>query len=212
MVAADLLGLSIFQLMQVKLSAVAGAATQLVMVLTSVAYMPGIGIAMAGTTLIGQSIGAGDRSWAYHLGNRIIAMVALYMGAVGVLLALVGPWVLPFFASAADAESRAVIALGSTLLWLAAAYQFFDGLNLGSAFCLRGAGDAAVPAALVLVLSWLLFVPAAAALSFAPGQGWLPLPPEWGLGAIGGWCALLGYVFALGTTLLWRWRSRAWLR
>jgi len=42
----------------VRLGLVAGAATQMVMVLTSIAYMPGFGIAQAGTTLVGQSIGA----------------------------------------------------------------------------------------------------------------------------------------------------------
>ena len=32
-----------------------------------------LGIALAGTTLVGQSIGAGDRAWARRLGNRVIA-------------------------------------------------------------------------------------------------------------------------------------------
>ncbi len=212
LIAADLFGLSIFQLMQVKLGAVAGAATQVVMVLTAVCYMPGVGIAMAGTTFVGQSIGAGDHAWAYRLGNRIIAMVALYMGCAGVLLALAGPWLLPWFVSAGDAEARAVISLSITLLWLAAAYQFFDGMNLGSAFCLRGAGDAAVPAVLVLVLSWALYVPLAHTLIFAPGEGWVNLLPQLGYGAIGGWSASVGYVLLLGTALYLRWRSRAWLR
>ena len=57
--AADLLGFAIFQMMQMRLGTVGGAATQIVMILTSIAYMPGFGIASAGTTLVGQSIGAG---------------------------------------------------------------------------------------------------------------------------------------------------------
>jgi MATE family multidrug resistance protein len=210
--AADLIGISLFQLMQVRLNAVAGATTQVVMVLTAVAYMPGVGIAMAGTTLVGQSIGAGDREWAHRLGNRIILLVSSYMGLVGVLLAASGPWLLPLFASAGDPLSAQVIALGVPLLWLAAGYQLFDGLYLGSAFCLRGAGDAAIPAVLVLLLSWLVFVPLAHAMTFAPGQGWIALLPQWGLGAIGGWTALLCYVLLLGVMLLLRWRSRSWMR
>ena len=46
--AADLLGISIFQMMQVRLGTVDGAATQMAMVLTSIAYMPGYGIASGG--------------------------------------------------------------------------------------------------------------------------------------------------------------------
>ena len=70
MYAADLFGMALFQLMQVRLSAVDGAATQIVMMLTSMSYMPGIGIALAGTTLVGQSIGAGDRDWARRARQR----------------------------------------------------------------------------------------------------------------------------------------------
>jgi MATE family multidrug resistance protein len=212
MAAADLLGMSLFQVMQVRLSAVEGAASQIVMVLTSVAYMPGFGIALAGTTLVGQSIGAGDRRWAYRLGNRVVALAALYMGGAGLLLALAGPWLLPLFAGAHDAASAQVIALGSQLLWIAAAYQFFDGLNMGAGFCLRGAGDATVPALLVLLLSWLFFLPLAHSLSFAPGQGWFDLLPQFALGAPGGWAAVVIYIMVLGLVLLARWRSRVWER
>ena len=69
--AADLIGLAMFQLMQVGLGAVAGAATQIVMMMTSIAYMPAVGIAIAGTTLVGQSIGAGDRQLGRQGRQRI---------------------------------------------------------------------------------------------------------------------------------------------
>jgi len=208
--AADLIGISIFQMMQVRLGTADGAATQVVMMLTSVAYMPGFGIALAGTTLVGQSIGAGDREWAMRVGTRVTWLAAAYMGSAGAALALAGPWILPWFANPQDAEAAAMVAVGTSILWLAAVYQFFDGMNLGSGLCLRGAGDAVVPAALVLVLSWLVFVPLAHVLTFKPGQGWFDFLPQLGWGAIGGWTALLIYVCLLGVTLFVRWRSGAW--
>jgi MATE family multidrug resistance protein len=210
--AADLLGFAIFQMMQTWLGTADGAATQMVVILTSLAYMPGFGIASAGTTLVGQSIGAGARDWALRVGNRTILLAALYMGGIGVLIALTGRWLLPFFAGAHDADAVAAVALGQRLLWLAAAFQFFDGLNMGSSMCLRGSGDVKVPALLVLTLSIFLFVPLAHALTFAPGQGWVNLLPQFGYGAIGGWVAVLLYVMVLGSTLFLRWRSRAWQR
>jgi MATE family multidrug resistance protein len=208
--AADLLGFSIFQMMQVRLGLVAGAATQMVMVLTSIAYMPGFGISQAGTTLVGQSIGAGDRAWALRVGTRVILLAAVYMGSIGLLIALAGPWVLPFFTAAHDADAVAAAALGSKLLWLAAVYQFFDGLNLSSGLCLRGAGDAIVPAALVLPVSLLVFVPLAHALTFAPGQGWVNFLPQFGWGAYGGWVSVVLYLMLLGSALFLRWRSGVW--
>ena len=91
-----------------------------------------------------------------------------------------------------------VVALGLVLLWPAAAYQIFDGLYCGAGFCLRGAGDTRVPAATALVLSWFFFVPLAHTLIFAPGQGWIDGLPQFGLGARGGWLALMSYVILLG--------------
>ena len=59
-----------------------------------------------------------------------------------------------------------------------------------------------VPAVLFLVLSWGVFVPLAHSLSFEPGQGWFDFLPQAGLGAIGGWTALLVYVVLLGSALV----------
>lgn len=210
LIAADVLGFAMFQLMQVHLSTVDGAATQIVMMLTSISFMPAIGIAMAGTTLVGQSIGMGDRDWARRIGNSIIVMCMTYMGCIGLLLGLIAPWLIPTFVADNDPQALAVIQLGATLMWVAAAYQLFDGLNFACSFSLRGAGDATVPAICVLVLSWLVFVPLAHMLSFEPGGGWVEGLPQFGLGALGGWIAALTYIILISLVLLIRWRSGAW--
>jgi MATE family multidrug resistance protein len=211
-VTMDLLALSVFQLMQVRLGPVDGAASQIALMLTSLCYMPAVGFGMAGTTLVGQSIGAGDREWAQRLGNASIKLSVGYMGVSGIVLALLGPWLLTLFIAQGDPHAAEVARLGATLLWLAAAYQAFDGLNIGASFCLRGAGDARVPAVLVLALAWGLFLPLAHVLTFEPNQGWIPLPLQSGWGAVGGWIAAVVYVMALGLTLMLRWHSAAWKR
>ncbi len=210
MYAADLFGMALFQLMQVRLSAAEGAATQIVMMLTSMAFLPGMGLALAGTTLVGHSIGAGDSEWARVVGNRTIVLTVAFMGTIGVVLALAGPWLLPTFVLATDPSAPQVLELGVVLLWIAAGYQLFDGLNMGAGFALRGAGDVRVPALLFLVLSWGVFVPLSHSLSFAPGQGWVDVLPQFGMGAVGGWIGLLVYVVLLGSALYLRWRSGHW--
>jgi MATE family multidrug resistance protein len=67
-----------------------------------------------------------------------------------------------------------------------------------------------VPTALVLPLSWLIFVPLTHSLTFSPGEGWVNFLPQLGWGAAGGWLAVVIYVVLLGTTLFLRWRSGAW--
>ncbi len=210
MIGADLLGLALSQLMIAQSSAIGAAATQIVMVLTSLAYMPTIGIALAGTTLVGQSIGAGDRDWAERMGNAIIGLCAGLMGCVAVLLLLVGPWLLPVFVTESDPAAADVVALALLLLWPAAAYQIFDGLYCGASFCLRGAGDTRVPAITALGLSWLVFVPLTHTLIFAPGEGWIDGLPQFGMGARGGWLALMTYCTLLGCSMFWRWRVGRW--
>ena len=212
LLAADILGFALFQLMQVRLGNVDGASTQIVLMLTSFCYMPAVGIAMAGTTLVGQAIGAKTPDWARTTGNGIILLAVIYTGVVGVGLATIGPWVLPWFTNMSDPQGAHVVAQGALLLWIAAGYQLFDGLNISSGACLRGAGDVRLPSLMVLGLSWALFVPLAHALSFKPGAGWVDWLPQYGLGAVGGWFAALIYICVLGTVLFLRWHSDAWRR
>ncbi|MEI7969097.1 MAG: MATE family efflux transporter [Betaproteobacteria bacterium] len=210
--AVDLVAISLFQLMQVRLGEAEGAATQIVMMLTSMAYLPAIGIAMAGTTLVGQSIGAGDRDWAHHLGNSIVVLAACYMGAVGALIAVCGPWLVPVFVNPDHPTAAEVVRLALGLVWIAGAYQTFDAVNLACAFCLRGAGDVRAPTLWLIVLAWGGFVPLAHSLAFAPGQGWVDFLPQFGLGMVGAWWAALIYIVLLGAAMGWRWRSGAWKR
>ena len=207
---ADIAATAVFQLMLVSLGAVQGAASQIVLQLTSLAYMPGLGIAMAGTTLVGQAIGAGAREWALRLGNGVIRAVILVMGVISVGLAVCGPWLAPLFIAPSDPQAAIVGALAVKLLWIGAAYQVFDGLNIGSSLCLRGAGDSRVPALVMIGLAWFGWVPLTHVLTFSSGEGWLGLLPHYGQGAVGGWFALTLYVFAAGMLLNWRWRSRVW--
>jgi MATE family multidrug resistance protein len=211
MIAFDLLGLATFQLMMTRLGVVEGAATQIVMMLTSLCYMPAVGLGMAGTTLVGQSIGAGDPAWARRLGNRVILMAIVHMGGVGLLLALGGPWLAPLFVAAGDADAGAVVALTATLLWIAACYQLFDGLQLGCGFCLRGAGDTRFPAAMLLVLSWTVFVPLTHVFTFGKGEGPVAALPGLAGGASGGWWAAVVYIVLLGGALAARWRQGRWM-
>jgi MATE family multidrug resistance protein len=208
--AIDVAGLAAFQAMQVAAGAVGGASTQIVMMLTSIAYLPTMGFALAGTTLVGQSIGAGDKDWASKVGNATIKLAVGYMGFVTVFLAVIGPWLVPLFVNTSDPHADAVISLGRTLLWFAAGYQIFDGLNLGAGFCLRGAGDMRVPTLAIIFLSWFGFVPFTHMFTFAPGQGWVDFLPQYGYGAIGGWAVALVYCCILGSLIWLRWLSGAW--
>ncbi len=210
MYGADVLGVALFQLMVVQTGSSAAAATQIVIMLTSLAYLPAIGIASAGTTFVGQAIGAGDRDWARRIGSSVILLCFGFMACMALLILAGGRWLLPVFVPPIDAAAREAIAVGLLVLWPAAAYQAFDGLYFGSASALRGAGDTRVPALTALALSWFFFVPLSHTLVFRPGEGWVDGLPQAGLGALGGWLALMSYAMLLGLGMLARWRSGRW--
>jgi MATE family multidrug resistance protein len=199
-----------FQLMVGKLGAVPGAATQIAMILTSLGFLPVAGLNFAAATLVGQSIGAGDREWAAKVGSACIRIAFIYMAFWAVLFATAGGPLSSIFVEGSDPSAPAVIELSATLLLIAAGYQLFDALNLGTLGCLRGAGDVLVPTAALLVLAWCLFVPLGHALIFEPGQGWVDFLPQYGLGAKGGWIAALVHITLLGSFLFLRWKSGAW--
>ncbi len=211
MVSFDLLGMAMFQLIMTRHGILDGAATQVVMMLTSISFMPAIGLCMAGTTLVGQSIGAGQLDWAWTLGNRVMWLAVGYMGGVGLLLALAGPWLVPLFAGDGP-EAATLISLGCTLLWIAAAYQLADGMQLGCNFCLRGAGDTRFLAKAMIVLIWTVYLPLTHWLTFPAGEGIVPALGGLGAGAAGGWWAAVIYVTLLAALTLWRWRSRRWMQ
>jgi MATE family, multidrug efflux pump len=211
-IAADLFGISVFQLMQVDLGVVAGAATQTAMALTSIAYWPAIGMGMAASTLVGQAVGAKAPDWAFHLGNTVLAYILAWMVLVSLAFVGFAHPLAALFVDPGDVNAASVLQLSATLLGLAAVYQIFDGLNLGASFALRGAGDVHVPARLATASSLLVLIPVAHTLTFDAANAWVLGLPQAGWGAVGGWIALAVYVAVLGTSLAARWLSRRWMR
>lgn len=199
-----------FQLMVGKLGTVPGAATQIAMILTSLGFLPVAGLNFAAATLVGQSIGAGDKAWADKVGTAAVKIAFLWMVMWAVLFATLGGPLSSVFVSAGDPDAQAVIELGAALLFIAAGYQLFDALNLGCLGCLRGAGDVVVPTVALLVLAWCIFVPLSHSLIFAEGEGWVDFLPQYGMGARGGWIAAFVHITLLGSFLLYRWKSGAW--
>jgi MATE family multidrug resistance protein len=199
-----------FQLMIGKLGTVPGAATQIAMILTSLGFLPAAGLNFAAATLVGQSIGAGDKDWAARVGTATVKLAFIYMAFWAVLFATAGEPLSSVFVEGSDPNAQAVIELAGTLLFIAAGYQLFDALNLGCLGCLRGTGDVVIPTAALLVLAWCLFVPLSHMLIFAPGEGWVDFLPQYGLGAKGGWIAAFAHITLLGSYLLFRWKSGVW--
>ncbi len=88
-----------------------------------------------------------------------------------------------------------VMAVGPSLLGLAAAFQIFDGIQTVSTGALRGLGETRVPMLANLVGYWVLGLPLGLTLCFAL---------HWGI--YGLWIGLLAALVVIAVALLARWR------
>jgi multidrug resistance protein, MATE family len=144
----------------VDLGTVALAAMMVVMQINSVSFMPAFGVTTAGAILTGQAIGKDLRDDVPAIVRRTIAVAATWQCTVGVLYlampAMIMSWFIPPTENAAE-----LLALGTTLLAISAAWQLFDAIAMSLGEALRSAGDTAWSMWLRLTLGWVAFAPGA---------------------------------------------------
>ena len=92
----------------------------------------------------------------------------------------------------------AVIAAGIPLLYVAAVFQLFDGIQVVATGALRGAGDTRTPMLWNLIGYWVLGLPVGYYLCFTAGHG-----------AVGLWIGFSIGLILVGTILLGSWYRRA---
>ncbi len=174
------------------------AAMMAVMQVNSMSFMPALGLATAGSILVGQSIGANKHDDVPAIVWLTMRATATWQGLVG-LSYLVVPtlWLAAFVRSGAD--SSRFVDVGKRMLVLSAAWQLFDAAanTLGEA--LRAAGDTAFSLWARIVLAWVVFVPGA----------WLSVRVLH-FGELGAISALALYIGLLAIVLGLRFRRGRW--
>jgi MATE family multidrug resistance protein len=156
----------------------------------SMSYMVPLGIASAAAISVGQAIGAGDAAKARRAG-----WLALGLGTSFMLCAAVVFLTAPRPLIALYTTDPQVMAVGPTLLGIAAAFQIFDGVQTVSTGALRGLGETRVPMLANLVGYWLLGLPLGLTLCFLV---------KWGI--YGLWIGLTLALVVIALTLIVRWR------
>jgi MATE family multidrug resistance protein len=174
------------------------AALNVVIAVNSVAFMPAFGLASAGAILAGQAIGRDARDAVWPQVKVTLLCTMTWMGAIGVLYAVFPGRVLALFASETSGQ---LVAVGTTMLMISAAWQLTDAIGMTLAETLRAAGDTAWTAGARLLLAWAVFTPSAFLV-----VRWL------GGGPVGAMLCLVAYLGLLATALASRFRSGAWKR
>jgi MATE family multidrug resistance protein len=94
-------------------------------------------------------------------------------------------------------RDEAVLALGTTLLFVAAVFQLFDGLQGVTTGVLRGVADTRTPMLTNLAAHWLFGLPVGYTLCFVLG-----------VGVVGLWIGLSTGLIIAGVVLLYVWHRR----
>ena len=74
-------------------------------------YMPGYGLAIAATTLVGQYIGAGRSNEAYQYGILTAGIAIIFMTTIGIFMFIFAPWLAIWFTNDAEAIEMVTVAL-----------------------------------------------------------------------------------------------------
>jgi MATE family multidrug resistance protein len=175
-----------------RLEPVATAAHQIALNIAAVAFMIPLGLASAGAVRVGNAVGARNPGGAAAAGWTVIALGVGFMLGSGLLFVLSPEPLIALFS-----RDPAVLALGSSLLVIAAVFQLFDGLQGVVTGTLRGLGDTRTPMITNLTAHWLIGLPVGYSLCFIAGWG---APGLW-------WGLSVGLIMA-GVVLTTAWARR----
>lgn len=178
-----------------RLGPTAAASHQVASNLAGVCYMVGLGIAHATSTLVAQSIGAGDRARA-----RRYALNGLRMALVAALATVAVLWGGSAQVAGFYSTDLAVVKASVPLIAAVALFHLFDSLQTQFGFILRAYKVATAPMVVYLVTMWGVGLGGGYWLTFRPPAGTaLEALNGTASGALGFWVA--GFVSLVLATL-----------
>ena len=160
----------------------------------SFCYMPGYGISVAASTIIGQSVGAKREDITKKLGWLITGLGMLFMAGAGILLYIFAPVLIGILT-----PDPSIRTLSVTVLRIEAFAEPLFGASIVANGVLRGAGDTLAPSVMELFSMWMVRLPLAAILSR-------------NIGLRGVWTAMCIELCVRGILFLLRLKQGKWLQ
>lgn len=146
--------ISTFIIMQI--GTISFAANQITTTIESVSFMPGWGVAIAATTLVGHKIGEKNYVKAREYANTCLGIGLIIMFFCSLVFVSVPNLLINLFINKSETE---VIRLGTLCLMAAAIEQPFIALSMIIGGALKGSGDTKTPFIISLISSWVIRLP-----------------------------------------------------
>lgn len=171
------------------LTPIALATHQIALNYASITYMVPLGVSAAEAVSVGHAVGAGDLPRARRAGWLSLCLGTGFMILAGIVLLVIPRPLIELFTH--DPE---VLAVGPSLLGIAAAFQIFDGIQTVATGSLRGLGETRTPMVANFIGYWILGLPLGFVLCFVF---------RWGI--YGTWIGLTLALVIISIILLRRW-------
>ena len=139
----EIFGFTFFVQMVGRLGDLELAASNIVLSIESLSFLPMVGFHIGNATLMGQAIGRGRPEEGAYATTSAIHITLVYMMFLAVVFVLAPEPLLRLFRADqhTPAQYADIMALGVILLRFVAAFSFFDALNLIFSSAIKGAGD-----------------------------------------------------------------------
>ncbi|MCF6275739.1 MAG: MATE family efflux transporter, partial [Robiginitomaculum sp.] len=175
------------------------AAYQIALNISALAFMLPWGLSMAGAVRVGLAKGAGNSAAVKRAGILIMITGVLSIMLFAVPVALWPEAVANLYMDASKPDNQIVIALVASFLPIAAAFMFFDAVQVAANQILRGLKDVKWPMVATGFSYWIVGFPTAFYLAiYTP------------LGAVGVWYGLLIGLLLASIFLSYRFWRLAW--
>lgn len=176
-----------------RIAPAAVAAHQIVLNIAGFVFMVPYGIGTAAAVRVGHAVGRMDSHGVRLAGWAALGLATAMMSVSAVLFATVPAPLVRIFT-----DDPGVVAVGVSLLFVAAVFQLFDGLQTVATGALRGLGETRVPMFANLVGHWFMGLPLGYYLCFRRGYG-----------VEGLWIGLALGLILIGALLLSVWHRRS---
>lgn len=139
----DVFAFAFFIFMVGRIGKIELAATNIVIAINSLAFMPAMGFSQGVSSLVGQDLGRRQPQQARYAVWSAIHLLMFYIFVLDFFYILTPQYLISFFIPAGQAgpSYSAIISTGVTLLRIVALYVFLDALYMAFVGVLRGAGD-----------------------------------------------------------------------
>lgn len=159
-----------------------------------VAILPGIGLGLAASTLVGQALGRGDEADAKRWGWDVTRV-----GIVGLFVLGIPMWLVPDLVLGVFLHDPDTLDLARLPMMLVGALMAIEAVGLITMHGLLGAGDTGRVMRVGIGLQWLLFLP----LAYLVG-------PVLGFGLLGIWILQGGYRGLMALIFAGMWKKGRW--